>query len=409
MWDSLWLNANLATMETDAETPYGALVKGAIGIKDGRVAWVGKQSNLPGKPDSLAKNTLSANEAWITPALVDCHTHLVFSGNRAAEFEKLLKGASYEEITNAGGGILSTVEATRSAPKEDLIKSAGRRLSAMQREGVATVEIKSGYGLTLESEIKMLQAAGQLAKTHPARIKRTFLGAHMIAPEHTYDRNAYLDLICYEMIPYIATQGLADAVDAFCENIALTVAETERVFTAAKKHGLQVKVHAEQISNIGGTKLAASFNALSADHLEYLDAKGIAAMAASDITAVLLPGAFYYLRETKVPPIEGLRKAGIPIALATDCNPGSSPILSPLLILNMGCVLFKLSPEEALAGMTRNGAKALGLEKETGTIEIGKSADFAIWDIDHPAELSYWVGANPLKHLIFKGKDITLP
>lgn len=408
MWDSLWINANLATMAKGASVSYGAVPKGAIAVKGDRIAWVGRQSDLPDTPELLAREILSANGAWITPALVDCHTHLVFGGNRATEFEKRLEGATYADIAKSGGGILSTVQATRSASVEELTESAGQRLNAMQREGVVTIEIKSGYGLDYDNEMKMLQAGKALAQKHPARIKRTFLGAHTLPHEYKHDRAGYLDLVCHKMIPAVAEKALADAVDVFCENIAFTHAETKRVFDAARANGLQTKIHAEQLSDTGGTELAATYGALSADHLEYLSSQGIAAMAASDMTAVLLPCAFYFLRETKLPPVDALRKAGVAIALGSDCNPGSSPVTSPLLVLNMACTLFKLTPEEALAAMTRNGATALGLADVTGTIEVGKSADLAIWNIDHPAELSYWIGLNPLKHLIFKGRDIPL-
>jgi len=408
MWDSLWVDANLATMATEAQKPYGTIAQGAIAIKNGLIAWIGPQSDLPDIPENLAHTIFSAKNAWITPALVDCHTHLVFGGNRAVEFEKRLEGATYEEIAQAGGGILSTVKATRAASMEELIKSAEQRLKAMQREGIATVEIKSGYGLDYDNEIKMLQVSKILEQTHPVRIKRTFLGAHTIPPEYKHDRNSYLDLVCNEMIPAIAKEQLADAVDVFCENIAFTYQEAKRVFETAKTNGLKTKIHAEQLSDSNGTKLAASYGSLSADHLEHLTPEGIGAMANSGMIAVLLPGAFYFLRETKIPPIEALRKAKIPIALATDCNPGSSPITSPLFVLNMACTLFKITPEEALAGMTRNGAAALGLADKTGALEVGKSADLAIWDIDHPSELSYWIGVNPLKHLLFEGKDVSL-
>jgi len=402
LWDQLWIDCHLATM-AEGRGPHGAIPNGALAVKDGRIAWVGVAANLHGDPETLATEVFSCGGAWLTPGLIDCHTHLVFGGNRAHEFEMRLKGASYEEIARAGGGIISTVKATREASLDQLTQSGEGRLRQLMAEGVTTVEIKSGYGLDTENEMKMLKAAIALGKNLPVRVRRTFLGAHAIPPEVSDDRSGYLDLVCNEMIPAVAREDLADAVDAFCENIAFTREEVERVFRAASDAGLPIKLHAEQLSDQKGAALAAEMGALSADHLEYLDGAGVAAMAKAGTVAVLLPGAFYYLRETKVPPIEELRAAKVPIALATDANPGSSPILSPLTILNMGCTLFGLTPEEALAGLTRNGARALGLGDDLGTLEEGKSADFCRWRIDSPAELAYWVGANPLEQSVFEG------
>ncbi len=403
MWDTLWLDAHIATMVAGF-APYGAVTDGAIAAKDGRIAWLGKRADLPGAPAALAREVRNLDGAWITPGLVDCHTHLVFGENRAREFELRLQGASYEEIARAGGGIVSTVTATRAASRADLVASAGRRLAGLTREGVTTVEIKSGYGLDLETELKMLEAADALSES--VRVKRTFLGLHALPPEFKDDRAAYVQLVADVMIPAIATAGAADAVDAFCENIGFTAEEVDYVFAAARAHGLDVKLHAEQLSNQHGAALAARCGALSADHLEYLDDAGIAAMAQAGTVAVLLPGAFYFLRETKLPPIEALRRAGVRMAVATDCNPGTSPLTSPLAAMNMACTLFRLTPEEALAGMTREGARALGLQDEIGTLHVGKAADLAMWDVQSPAELSYWLGMPLLRERVFAGQVV---
>ncbi|EPC03656.1 imidazolonepropionase [Litchfieldella anticariensis FP35 = DSM 16096] len=339
----------------------------------------------------------------MTPGLVDCHTHLVFGGGRADEFEKRLEGASYEEIAQAGGGILSTVRSTREASEEELFEVAVPRLQAMIADGMTTVEIKSGYGLTVEDELKMLRVARHLGETLPVRVTTTLLGAHALPPEFQDDSDGYIDLVCHEMIPAAAKQGLVDAVDVFCEKIAFSVAQCERVFQAAREYGLPIKAHAEQLSNLGGTTLAARYGALSADHIEYLDEAGVAALREAGSTAVLLPGAFHTLRETKLPPIAALREAGVPIALATDANPGSSPIFSPTLMLNFACILFRLTPQEALAGMTAHGARALG-RNELGRIYVGGPADLCLWNIDTAAELAYAVQAGRLKQRIFRGE-----
>jgi imidazolonepropionase len=404
MWDTLWTDCNLATMR-EGGAPYGAILRGAIAVEKGRIAWIGHAADLP-NPESRAREVRRCNGAWITPGFVDCHTHLVFGGDRAREFELRLKGASYEEIARAGGGIVSTVAATREASKDELIESAAKRLSGLTREGVTTVEVKSGYGLDLETELKQLEAAGELGPRANVRIKRTFLGLHALPPEFKEDRAAYVQLVADVMIPAIATAGVADAVDAFCENIGFTAEEVDYVFSAARQNGLAVKLHAEQLSNQNGAALAARYHALSADHLEYLDAAGIAAMAQSGTVAVLLPGAFYFLREKQLPPIDALRKASVRMAVASDCNPGTSPMTSPLAALNMACTLFRLTPEEALAGITREGARALGMLDEIGTLELGKAADLAIWDIHTPAELSYWLGAPLLKERVFAGRVV---
>lgn len=405
MWDTLWVDANLATMREGA-APYGEIKRGAVAAKDGKIAWVGYAADLPGHAIDLAREVRRCENAWITPGFVDCHSHLVFGGNRAREFELRLQGASYEEIARAGGGIVSTVAATRAASKEELIASAAKRLAGLTREGVTTVEIKSGYGLDLETEIKMLEAAGGLAARGNVRVKRTFLGLHALPPEFKDDRAAYVTLVADVMIPAIASEGLADAVDAFCDNIGFTAEEVDYVFSAARDNGLAIKLHAEQLSNQHGAELAARYGALSADHLEHLDESGIAAMAANNTVAVLLPGAFYFLRETKLPPIDAMRAAGVRMAVASDCNPGTSPMTSPLAVLNMACTLFRLTPEEALAGITREGARALGILDDAGTLDVGKACDLAVWDVGSPAELSYWLGAPLLRERVFAGRVV---
>ena len=403
MWDTLWTNARLATLAGPA--PYGAIESAALAVKDGRVAWLGETADLPGRPADLARDRHDLEGRWITPGLIDCHTHLVYGGDRAAEFEQRLGGASYEEIARAGGGILSTVAATRAASEDELLGAALSRLDALAAEGVTAIEVKSGYGLALDHEMKQLQVARRLAELRPVTVRTTFLGAHALPPEFAGRSDAYIDAVV-DMIPEIATSGLADAVDAFCETIAFTPAQTAKVFEAARAAGLPVKLHADQLSDLGGAALAASFSALSADHLEYTSEAGVAAMAKAGTVAVLLSGAFYVLRETKLPPVASLRAAGVPMAIATDCNPGSAPVTSLLLMLNMACTLFRLTPEEALAGVTRNAARALGLADSRGTLEVGKAADLAIWDIDRPAELAYRVGFNPLYLTVKDGKPV---
>ncbi|WP_306253359.1 imidazolonepropionase [Parvularcula sp. IMCC14364] len=406
MWDTLLVNVNLATMDTNRAAPYGAVQNAALAIKDGLIDWLGPEAELSDAPGELARNVLDLDGKWATPGLIDCHTHLVFGGARASEYEMRLNGASYEEIARAGGGILSTVKATRSAPKETLYAAALSRLNALQSEGVTTVEIKSGYGLDLESEMKMLEVARDLGKKDSVEVVTTFLGAHALPPEYAQDREGYINLVCEEMIPAVARAGLADAVDAFCETIGFSTAETERVFKAARTCGLPVKLHAEQLSDSSGSQLAARYNALSVDHLEYLSPEGVTAIATTNTVAVLLPGAFYFLKETQTPPVQALRQASVPLAVATDCNPGSSPVTSPLLAMNMACTLFGLTPEEALTGMTRNASQALALSDKVGTLSKGKSADIALWNIATPAELSYWLGYNPLAGLFKAGREI---
>ena len=402
MWDSLWYKGQLATMAAGRDAPYGAIEAGAIAVEAGRIAWLGPAAELPGSPEDLARDCHDLEGRWLTPGLIDCHTHLVYGGDRAGEFELRLEGASYEEIARAGGGIRSTVSATRAASEDDLLEAARPRLRHLLAEGVTTLEIKSGYGLSLEDELKMLRVARQLGALEPVEIRTSFLGAHAVPPEFEGRDEAYLQSVI-DMLPAVAESGLADAVDAFCEGIAFSAEQTDRLFAAAVARGLPVKLHADQLSDLGGAALAAGHGALSADHLEYSNEAGIEAMARAGTVAVLLPGAFYVLRETKLPPVEGLRAAGVPIAIASDCNPGSAPVTSLLLMLNMACTLFRLTPEEAFAGVTRHAAAALGLGASHGSLEVGKVADFAIWEIERPAELAYRIGFNPLAERIKAG------
>lgn len=403
-FDLVITNVHIATMEPNATIPYGAINNAALAIKDGLIAWCGKASDLPAF-DTLATPLVDGKGGWITPGLIDCHTHLVFAGNRANEFEQRLNGVSYQEIAANGGGIASTVKATREASHEALFVLAKNRLNSLFKEGVTTVEIKSGYGLNTDTEIKILQVAQELNSHHPISIQKTFLGAHALPQEYKHDADAYIDLVCEEMLPKVAQLGLADAVDAFCEGVGFSNAQTRKVFETATKLGLKVKLHAEQLSNLKGAQLVAEFNGLSADHIEFLDEEGVVAMANAGTVAVLLPGAFYCLRETQLPPIELLRKHRVPMAISTDFNPGTSPLCSMLLMLSMGCTLFKLTPEEVLYGATAHAAKALGLH-DRGQIIIGKKADFALWDIATPAELAYQFGVNPLKGLWINGNAV---
>ncbi|MGE7471552.1 imidazolonepropionase [Bosea sp. NPDC003192] len=388
-------------MAADASTPYGVIEDGVIVARNGRIVFAGPRAEV----SSFGQAEVTDCEGrWITPGLIDCHTHLVYGGDRAHEFELRLQGASYEEIARAGGGIVSSVKATRAASEDELFASADKRLAALMSEGVTTVEIKSGYGLDIDSEVKVLAVARRIGRERPVGVQTSFLGAHAVPAEFKGRQSDYVDLVCGPMLDAIAEQKLADAVDVFCEGIAFSPEETARVFNAAKAKGLPVKIHAEQLSNLGGAALAAGFGALSADHLEHLDEAGVIAMAKAGTVAVVLPGAFYFLRETMKPPIELLRQHGVPIALATDANPGTSPLTSPLLTMNMGCTLFRLTPEEALAGMTRNAARALGLQDQIGTLEAGKACDLAVWEIERPAELAYRIGFNPLHTRIRNGQ-----
>ena len=396
----IFRNANLATMRESGEA-FGNITAAAFVIAEGEFVWLGKEGELPDEYQSFA--AIDLNGQWVTPGLIDCHTHLVYAGDRAREFDLRLNGASYAEIAQAGGGIVSTVRNTREANFNDLFAQSSRRLQVMLSEGVTTVEIKSGYGLDQETEIRMLKVARKLGETYPVNVQTTFLGAHAVPPEFIDRADDYVSFICEEVLPSIASERLADAVDAFCETIGFSVSQIERVFKTAQKLGLSLKLHAEQLSDQGGASLAARYNALSADHLEFLSIAGIEAMQKAGTVAVLLPGAYYYLRETQLPPIQKLRDAQVPIAIATDCNPGSSPIVSLQLMINMACTLFRLTPEEALAGVTRNAAKALGLAATHGSLQQGKAADFVVWNISDPAMLAYQVGLNPLSQVYKDG------
>lgn len=402
MWDLLLTDLRVATMAEGAPD-YGALDKAALAMENGKITWAGPVADLPTRPGPLARKVLPLEGRWVTPGLIDCHTHLVYGGDRAAEFELRLQGASYAEIAKAGGGIVSTVQATRAASEEALFAAARPRLERLMADGVTTVEIKSGYGLALEPELKQLRVARRLGESLPVTVRTTFLAAHALPPEFKDRADDYIAEV-EAMLPAVAESGLADAVDAFCETIAFSPEQVARVFGAAQARGLPVKLHADQLSDLGGAALAASFDALSADHLEYTEAEGAAALGRSGTVAVLLPGAFYFLRETRLPPVDAFRANGVPMALASDCNPGSSPVTSLLLMLNMGCTLFRLTPEEALAGVTRNAAKALGLGETHGTLEVGKAADLAVWNIERPAELAYNIGFNPLAFTVKAGQ-----
>lgn len=403
-YTQVWLDINIATMDPTSDKPYGTITDGAIAVNDGKIAWVGPRSEMPAF-DALSTPVVKGNGAWVTPGLIDCHTHLVFGGSRAEEFEKRLKGVSYEEIARQGGGIVSTVSQTRKADEQTLFVAAKDRLNALLKEGVTTVEIKSGYGLDTETELKMLKVARLLGEHHPATVKTTFLGAHALPPEYKDNADGYIDLVCDEMMPQVAEQGLADAVDAFCEGIGFSLEQTKRVFDKAVDLGLPVKLHAEQLSNLGGSELCAQYKGLSSDHLEYVDEAGIKAMKEAGTVAVLLPGAFYFLRETQLPPMDLLNRYEVPIAIATDTNPGSSPLCSLLLMLNMACTLFRMTPEQALAGVTRNGAKALGFD-DRGVLAQGNRADFVMWNIDHPAELAYQFGVNKAVDVVIAGSVV---
>lgn len=403
-WDSLWLNSTIATM-AKSDTPYGLIDQGAIGVKDGKIVWVGCMNDLPDEPDRIAVNVFS-EKSCITPGFIDCHTHLIYGGNRSQEFEMRLQGATYEEIARAGGGIHSTVAQTRAASDEELFQQSLKRAQTLIAGGVTTLEIKSGYGLDLETELKILRVAKRLQKVLSVTIVKTFLGAHTVPPEYAGRADDYIEFICEEMLPRVAEERLAENVDVFCETIGFNLAQTERVFQAAQKYGFGIKCHAEQLSDSKSAVLAANYQALSVDHLEFLSEDSVKQLANKNTVAVLLPGAFYFLREKQLPPVTLLREAGVPMAIATDCNPGTSPVTSLLLMLNMACTLFRLTPEEALAGVTRHAAQALGLQDEIGTLSVGKKADFVLWDIGHPAELAYYVGGcNPLK-IVRHGKII---
>jgi imidazolonepropionase len=398
--DRIWHRCRLATLSWSRQG-LGIVEDGLVAARDGRIIYAGCATEAPTGLE--AKERIDCGERWITPGLIDCHTHLVYGGNRAAEFEQRLGGATYEEIARAGGGIVATVQATRRASVTELIAATRPRLDALLREGVTTIEIKSGYGLALDAERRQLRAARQLGEDAAVTVRTTFLGAHAIPPEMKGRSSDYIGLVCDQMLPAIAAEGLADAVDAFCEKIAFSPDETARVFTAARKFGLPVRLHADQLSNLHGAELAAKFGALSADHLEYADHAGIAAMKAAGTVAVVLPGAFYFIREHQLPPIDAMRRHGVPIALATDSNPGTSPLTSILLAMNMGATLFGLVVDECVAAVTREAAQALGLSHEIGTLDAGKFCDLAIWNIERPAELVYHMGFNPLHARVYHG------
>jgi len=396
-WDLLITNVHLATMVGEG---YGEIRDAAIAVDNGRIAWIGRREEAAAAGSAALEH--DAGGCWLTPGLIDCHTHIVHAGNRSDEFEARLNGATYEDIARAGGGIMSTVRATRAASDEELLRQSLPRIAALLAEGVTTLEIKSGYGLDLASESKMLRVARRVEQVMPVSVRTTFLGAHALPPEFKDRPDEYVDAVI-GMIPTLVADGLADAVDAFCERIGFTAAQTERIFAAAREHGLPVKLHAEQLSDQGGAALVARYGGLSADHLEHLSAEGIAAMDAAGTVAVLLPGAYYFLRDTTPPPVDALRAAGLPMAVATDNNPGTSPMTSLLLAMNMVCTLWRLTPLEALAGCTINAARALGLDGEVGTLEVGKRADFALWQIARPADLSYAFGFNPCVAVVNRG------
>ena len=399
---TLWQHCNVATM---AEGAYSIIEDAAIVTCEGFIEWIGPRLHVPHGEYS---QTHGLEGAWVTPGLIDCHTHTVFGGNRSGEFEQRLQGVSYADIAAAGGGIASTVRATRAASEEELFASARQRLMCLLRDGVTSVEIKSGYGLSLESERKILRVIRRLGDTLPVTVRSTCLAAHALPPEYKDRADDYIDLICNEMLPALAAEGLVDAVDAFCEYLAFSPAQVERVFKVAQGLGLPVKLHAEQLSSLHGSSLAARYHALSADHLEFMTEEDAMAMAAAGTVAVLLPGAFYFLRETQLPPMQALRKHGVKIAIASDLNPGTSPALSLRLMMNMACTLFRMTPEEALAGVTLHAATALGMGETHGSLEPGKVADFVAWNIDRPADLAYWLGGDLDKRVVRNGVDAVL-
>jgi len=393
-WDALWINAHIATMQN------GLMQHGALAVKEGKIDWIGVMT-----PDILqnAKKIIDVQGALMTPGLIDCHTHLVYAGNRAHEFNLRLQGVSYAEIAKAGGGILSTVRATRAASEAQLFEASQARLSALIAEGVTTIEIKSGYGLDFITERKMLRVAKRLAEHFPITIKKTFLGAHTVPPEYVGRAAEYIHDVCEVMLPQLMDENLVDAIDVFCEKIGFDLALTQKIFETAQKYHLPIKCHAEQLSSMGASQLAAQFNALSVDHCEFMTEEAVQVIAKSGTVVVLLPGAFYYLRETQLPPIELLRRYEVPIAIATDCNPGTSPVTSLLLMLNMACILFHLTPEEALKGVTIHAAKALGVEKTQGSLQAGKVADFLVWNVSHPDELCYSIGSSKVVQRVKNG------
>lgn len=402
-WDTLWLNCRVATMVPGAS--YGAIEDAAIAARDGRIAWIGRRADLP--PRHAAAELIDLGGRWVTPGLIDCHTHLIFGGHRASEFALRLEGTRYEAIARAGGGILNTVQATRTATASALLRSAEARARERLAEGVTVLEVKSGYGLDLETELRMLQVARRLGEQLPLTVRTTCLAAHALPPEYAQAPDDYIDLIVHTILPRAIESGLVDAVDVFCEGIAFNLAQTEQVLQAARRHSLAVKLHAGQLSDLGGAGLAARYGALSVDHLEHVSEADVRALANAGCVAVLLPGAFYSLRDTQPPPVDLFRQYQVPIAIASDLNPGTSPARSLRLMLNMACTLFRLTPEEALAGVTRAAARALGLQRDYGTLERGKYADLVSWDIDDPAELAYWLGGVPVAERFRHGKTLS--
>ena len=401
-YETLWYNARIATMAR-GDSPYGVIQDGAIASRDGLIAWIGTRGELEDAPERLAAAAVDVGGRWITPGLIDPHTHLVFGGERVADFERRVAGERYAAATKGGSGIAHTVAMTRAASEQALYDAAAGRLRTMIANGTTTVEIKSGYGLDVDTELRLLRVARRLGDDLRITVRTTYLGAHVVPPEYAERRDDYLSVVCDSMLPRVVRDGLADAVDVFCDTIAFSPEETTRVLSAARAHGLLVKVHADQIEDTGAAALAAEHGALSADHLEHTGEEGVAALARSGTVAVLLPGAYYYLRETVKPPVEALRAHGVPIALATDCNPGTSPVLTLPTVMNMACVLFGLTPEESLAGVTRHAARALGLG-DRGELRIGARCDLAVWDVDSPAELSYWLGASRCAGIVVGGR-----
>ncbi|MGD8360891.1 MAG: imidazolonepropionase [Gemmatimonadota bacterium] len=402
MWDRLWVGGHLATLDPELEG-YGEIRNGALASRGGRIVWVGPEKDLPSPPKDCAREVHDLQGGWLTPGLMDCHTHLVFGGDRSGEFEARLGGASYEEIARAGGGIRTTLKATREAGEDELFQSAVPRLLCLHAEGVTTLEIKSGYGQEPESELRMLRVARRLGESPSMDVRGTLLAAHVLPEEYEGRREDFLEMVREEMIPRAVTEGLADAIDAFCEDIAFSAEECREVLEVGRRAGLGVHLHADQLTDGGGASLAAGLGALSADHLEHASRDGVQAMAKAGTVAVLLPGAFFFIRETHPPPVPAFREAGVPMAVATDLNPGSSPLNSILLAMSMACTLFGLTPEEAFRGVTVNAARALGLEGDRGSLEEGKKADLALWEIGHPRELSYWLGANPCRGAVKNG------
>ncbi len=400
-WNSIWVNGLLVTLNQANE--YGLIEKGALAVANGQIAWVGAMAELPADAALLADQVIDLKGKCVTPGLVDCHTHLVYAGSRSHEFALRLKGVTYEEIARQGGGIQSTVTATRQASEDELLQQSLPRARALHRSGVTTLEIKSGYGLDLATELKILRVANRIAEALPVTVRKTFLGAHTVPSEFRGRADDYIAYVCEEMLPEIAQQKLADYVDVFCEKIAFNLEQTERVFQAAQKFKLGIKCHSEQLSDLGCARLAASFGALSVDHLEYLSEPGVAALAEAGTVAVLLPGAFYFLREKQLPPIDLLRRYAVPMAIASDCNPGTSPATSLLLMMNMACTLFRMTPEEALLGVTKHAAAALGLADRCGTLTVGKEADFVVFDCQHPDELAYHIGMNSVAQIVKGG------